>query len=141
MLCNYYYECTVAYAEKFHGGFIEWLMVTICIWSALFVTSQFHVIFLFPNQRFGKFVDTLCIFFNTHSPYFMCHCTEYKLSALQGSKTHSSLHQSNLQLQNQAARMSCQIRAVEHRCAAGLVGAHPGLQDRILPNYTGIENA
>jgi len=44
-------------------------------------------------------------------------------------------------LQNQAARISRQIRAVEHRkCAAGLVGAHPGLQDRILPNYTRIEN-
>jgi len=63
--------------------------------------------------------------------YFMCHCTEYKLLALQmriseenklnattqqfitakisgcalkqRSKTHSSLHQSNLQLQNEAA--------------------------------------
>jgi len=34
--------------------------------------------------------------------------------------------------------MSCRIRAVEHRkCAAGL----PGLQDRILLNYTRIENA
>jgi len=28
------------------------------------------------------------------------------------------------------------IRAVEHRCAAGLAGTHPGLQDRILLNYT-----
>ena len=51
----------------------------------------------------------------------------------QGSETHSSLRQSNLQLQNQAALMSRRIRAVEHwRCAAGLAGAHPGLQDRIL---------
>jgi len=59
----------------------------------------------------------------------------------QGSKTHSSLRQSNLQLQNQAALMSCQIRAVEHRkCAAGLAGALPCLQDRILLNYTRIEN-
>jgi len=32
--------------------------------------------------------------------------------------------------------MSCRIRAVEHRCAAGLAGAHPGLQDPILLNYT-----
>jgi len=55
----------------------------------------------------------------------------------QGSKTHSPLRQSNLQLQNDAALMSCRIRAVEHRkCAAGLAGAHPGLQDRILLNYT-----
>ena len=28
------------------------------------------------------------------------------------------------------------IREVEHRCTAGLAGAHPGLQDRILLNYT-----
>jgi len=91
----------------------------------------------------------------------MCHCTEYKLSVLQvrlseenkhnattqqfitakisgcalkqGSETRSSLRESNLQLQNEAALMSCQIRADEHRkCAAGLAGAHPGLQDRIL---------
>jgi len=75
-----------------------------------------------------------------HPPSLFC-CTEYKLSALQGSKRHSSLRQSKLQLQNQAARMSRRIRAVEHRCAAGLAGAQPGLQDQILPNYTRIENA
>jgi len=37
--------------------------------------------------------------------------------------------------------MSCRIRAVEHRCAARLADAHPGLQDRLLLNYTRIENA
>jgi len=38
--------------------------------------------------------------------------------------------------------MLCRIQAVEHRkCAAGLTGALPGLQDRILLNYTRIENA
>ena len=53
------------------------------------------------------------------------------------SATALHLRQSNLQLQNEAALMSCRIRAVEHRkCAAGLAGAHPGLQDRILLNYT-----
>ena len=108
------------------------------------------------------------IFLYIHSPYFMCHCTEYELSALQvrlseentlnattqqfvtakisgcalkqGSTTHSSIRQSNLQRKNEAALMSCRIRAVEHRkCAAGL--PNPGLQDRILLNYTRIENA
>jgi len=72
----------------------------------------------------------------------MCHCTEYELSALQvrlseenklnatteqfttakisgcaliqGSETRSSLRQSNLQLQNEAALRSRQIRADEH---------------------------
>jgi len=53
-----------------------------------------------------------------------------------GSKTHSSLRQSNLQLQHEAALLSRRIRAVEHRCAAGLAVAQPGLQDRILLNYT-----
>jgi len=100
----------------------------------------------------------------------MCHWTGYKLSTLQvriseektlnatkqqfitakisgcalkqGSKTHSSLRQSNLWLQNEVAPMSCRIRAVEHRkCAAGLSDANPGLQDRILLNCTRIEIA
>jgi len=31
-----------------------WQMVVICIWCALFVTSQFDIIFMFPNQRFGE---------------------------------------------------------------------------------------
>ena len=38
--------------------------------------------------------------------------------------------------------MSCRILIVEHRkCAGGLAGAHPGLQDQILLIYTRIENA
>ena len=61
----------------------------------------------------------------------------------QGSKTHSSLGQNNLQLQNEAALMSCWIRAIEQRkCAAGLAGVHPSsLYDRILLNYTRTTNA
>jgi len=44
----------VAYAENFHGGgLVQGHMVVICIWCALFVTSQFDVISMFPNQRFG----------------------------------------------------------------------------------------
>jgi len=106
----------------------------------------------FQTNVLAKFVDIVCIFFYNHFPYFMCYCTEYKLSALQvgisdenklnpttqqfisakisgcalkqGSKTHSSLRQSHLQLQNEAVLMSCRIPAVEHRkCAAKLAGA------------------
>ena len=36
------------------GGFIQWHRVVICIWCGLFVTSQFDVTVLFPNQRFSK---------------------------------------------------------------------------------------
>ena len=37
----------------------------------------------FQTNVLAKFFDIICIFFYTHSPYFMCHCTEYKLLALQ----------------------------------------------------------
>jgi len=36
------------------GGFIQRHRVVICIWCALFVTSQNDVIVLFTNQRFGE---------------------------------------------------------------------------------------
>jgi len=152
------------------GCFIQWNMVVIFIWCSLFVTSQYGVILMFPNHVLAKFVDIICIIVYTRSPQFMCHWTEYKISVLQvtiseentlnattqqfitakisgcalkqGSKTRSPLRQSNLQLQNEAALMSCRIRAVEHRsCAAELPDAHPGLQGRILLSYTRIENA
>jgi len=44
--------------RKFHGAFIQWHMVAVCIWCALFVTSQFDVIFMFQTNVLAKFVDT-----------------------------------------------------------------------------------
>jgi len=41
-------------AQKIWGGFIQWHMEVICIWYALFVTSQIYVIFMFQNQCFGE---------------------------------------------------------------------------------------
>ena len=118
-------------------------LLVFCIWCLLFVTSQFDVIFMFANNVLAKFVDIIFIFHKTHSLYFMHHCTEYKLSALQsriseettinamtqqfitakvsgctlkkGSKIHSALRQRNIQLQNQAAPMPCRLQALEHR--------------------------
>jgi len=136
-------------------GFIQWHMLVICIWCALFVTSQFNVIALFPNQRFDQACwHNMHVFLYVHSPYFMCHWTEYKLLELQvrlleentpnatkqqfvtaiiscgalkqGSTTHSSIRQSNLQRKNEAALMACRIWAVEHRVSAGgLAGTPP----------------
>jgi len=63
----------------FMGGFIQWHMVVISIWCALFVTSQS----CFQTNVLATFVDIICIFFYIHSPYLMRHCTEYKLLALQ----------------------------------------------------------
>jgi len=131
----------VAYTDNFHeGGFIQWQIVVICIWCVPFVTSQFDVIFMFRNQRFGE-VTWHNMHILLHAlPNFMCRCTEYEVSALQvriadentlnattqqfittkisccalkqWSKTCSSLRQSNLQLQNEASLMSRRIRAV-----------------------------
>ena len=150
------------------GGFwfrvIWWSFGVRCLWRHNLTSFS-----CFQTNVLAKFVDIICIFLSVHSPYFMCHCTEYRLLAFQvrlseknkinattqqftiakisgcvlkqGSETNSSLRQSSLQLQNEAALMSCRIRAVAYwRYAAGLAGAHPGLQDRILLNYTRIEN-
>ena len=148
----------VTYAENFHGGIHSVAFGVCCLWRHN-LTSQS----CFQNNVLAKFVDIICIFLYTHYPYFMCHCTEYKLSALQvrlsvenkhnattqlfltakisgraliqRSKTHSSKRQCNLQLQNEAALMSCWIRAVEHRkSAAALGGVHAGVHNRVLLN-------
>ena len=117
----------MTYAENVYKGVImQWRMVVISIWCTLFVTSQFDVIFIFPNQRFGEvFCHNMHIFLCA-LPLFICHGTGYKLSALQvmigeenkhnattqqfvtakisgcplkqGSETHLSLRQSNFKL-------------------------------------------
>jgi len=167
-----HYDVVSGVRRKFSLGGVSFSSIW---WSLVFgvrcslrhnLTSQSY----FQTNVLAKFVDLICIFSYIHSPYFMGHCTEYMLPALQvmlseenklnattqqfisakisgcalnqGSKTHSSMRQCNLQLQNETALMSCPIRAVEYRrCAAGLGGAHAGVQDRILLNYTRIENA
>jgi len=76
----------------FMGGFIQWHMVVLCIWCALFVTSQFDVIFMFSHQRFAKFVDRKCIF-STHAPLTLCHSTKYKQSGLQVRKKTNTMEE------------------------------------------------
>jgi len=136
-----------------------------CLWRhnlTSFPCFQTHVL--------AKFVDIKCIFLYIYSLSLYIIAMTYKISALQvtlseknkfkattqqfisakisdcalkqGSETHSSQLKSNLRLHNQVALRSRQIRAVQDwRCAAGLAGAHPGLQDRILLNYSRTENA
>ena len=53
------------------GGFIQWHMVVICIWCALFFTSKFDVIFLFPNQSFGE-VCWHNVYSSTPTPLNVC---------------------------------------------------------------------
>jgi len=83
----------VAYAENFCGAVSFRHMVVIRIWCALFVTSYS----CFQTNVLAKFVDARCMFFHTHSPYFMCHCTEYKLSALQVKKSKEDTHNATTQ--------------------------------------------
>ena len=65
----------VAYAENFRGGgLVQGHMVGICIWCALFVTSQFDVISMFPNQRFGEVCwHSMHIFLHPLSLYMSLH--------------------------------------------------------------------
>jgi len=82
--CHSNVRWAVAHAENFHGGF--WFMViwwsfvfgVRCLWRHNLTSFS-----CFQTNVLAKFVDIICIFFYIHSPYFICHCTEYKLSALQ----------------------------------------------------------
>jgi len=47
-------------------------MVVICIWCSLFVTSQFDVISMFPNQRFGEVCWRNNAYFYTSTPLISC---------------------------------------------------------------------
>ena len=91
-----------------------------------------HYVDKLTSKKYAKTINLLC----AGNKLFV------KYQAEGGSETHSSLRQSHLPLQNDAALMSFRIRVVEHRkCVAGPAGAHTGLQDRILQNYARIENA
>jgi len=85
----YYYSHISGVRRKFSWGF---------------VTSYSY----FQTNILAKSVDMICIFFYIHSPYFMCHCTEYQLLPLQVrilEKIHSTLpHSSSLLQKYQAAR-------------------------------------
>jgi len=66
-------------------------MVVICIWYPLFVTSQFDVIFMFPNQRFGKVSGHNMRILLSALPLF------YKLSALQVRISEENKHNATTQ--------------------------------------------
>jgi len=71
---------------------------------------------MFPNQHFGEVLKVGIsqeYKFNATAPQFIT-AKIPGCAVKQGSKAHSSLTQSNLQLQNEPALMSCRIRAVEH---------------------------
>ena len=47
-------------------------MVVICVWCWLFVTSQFDIICMFPNQRFGDVSWHNYTYFSTSTPLISC---------------------------------------------------------------------
>jgi len=66
------------------GVFIQWHMVAICIGVHCVWRQKLKSYSFFQTNVLAKFVYITCMLFHdTHSPYFMCHGTEYKLSALQ----------------------------------------------------------
>jgi len=123
---------------------------------------------MFPNQRFGEVCWHNVHIFLHPLIYFMCHWIYYKLSALQarlsqenklnattqqlitakikdcalkqGSKTHSSMLQSNLQLQNEVALMSCRILAVKYRIGLPYVGFFPDMSGILVAKYASGRN-
>ena len=61
------------------GVLVQGHMVVICIWCAIFVTSQFDIISMFLHQHFGEVCWHNMHIFLHPLPYFMCHCTGSKL--------------------------------------------------------------
>ena len=74
----------MAYAENFHGGvsfsgiWLSFVFGVHCLWRHNLTSYS-----CFQSNVLAKFFDIISIFFYIHSPYFMCHCNEYKLLALQ----------------------------------------------------------
>ena len=150
---------------SFRGIWWSFVFAVCCLWRHNLTSYS-----CFQTNLLAKFVDIICIFFCIDSPYFMCRCTEYQLSALQvriseentlnattqqfitakisgctlkqGSKTLINASAQFTTTKWDCAIMSCRIRAVEHRkSATGLADAQSRLKDRILLNCTKIENA
>jgi len=152
----------------FMGGFYQWHMVVILFgvrslwrhihisklmfWRSLLTYSNMHILLhALPSicvmalninyqlSRLGyrrKINSTL-----RHSSH---NCKNIRPRVKTASKTNSSLCQSNLQLRNQAGLMSRRIRAVSTESVLlGCLTHTPvcTLQDRILLNFTRIENA
>jgi len=46
-------------------------MVVICLWCAVFVTSQFDSYSCVQTNVLAKVVDIICIFFYTPSPFYV----------------------------------------------------------------------
>ena len=116
----------MAYAENFHGGSLSGMWWSFVFGVRCLRRHNLTSYSCFQTNVLAKFVDIIYIFFYIHTPYSSCHCTEYKLLALQvriseqnalnattqqfitakisgcalkqGSETHSSLRQSNLQV-------------------------------------------
>jgi len=55
---------------SFSGRWWSFLFRFRCLWRHKLTSSS-----CFQTNVLAKFVDTICVFFYTHSPYFMCHCT------------------------------------------------------------------
>jgi len=63
---------------SFSGIWLSFVFDVLCLWRHSLTSYS-----CFQTNVLETFVEIICIFFYTHSPYFMCHWTEYKLSTLQ----------------------------------------------------------
>ena len=78
------YHCVQRRTQKIFLGFsfsgMWWLLVfgMRFLWRHNLTSHS-----CFQTNTLAMFVDAICVFFHAHSPYFMCYCIEYKVSALQ----------------------------------------------------------
>ena len=91
----------MAYAENFDGGgLVQGHMVVICIWCALFMTSQFDVISMFPNQCFGEvcwhsmhiFLQPLSLFYVSLHWIWTISAPSQAIGEKQTQRYHTAVH-------------------------------------------------
>ena len=108
---------SVAYAENFHGGGFHSVACGGHLYCAVFVMSQYDVIFMFPNQRFGEVCwhnMHICL----HALLLVYSALTHKLSALQvrisEENTLNTTTQQFISAKYQAARWNRGVKHAHH---------------------------
>ena len=109
-------ECWALATQKIlmGGGSFSGIRWSFVFWCVLFVTSHSTSYSCFQTMFWRVFVDIICIFFYTHYPYFMCHCTEYKLSALQVRISEETISNATTQQLITAKISGCAWKPIKH---------------------------
>jgi len=71
MTCHFPDRAMKVKSQKklFSGIWWSFLFRVLCLWRHNWTSYSY-----FQTNVLAKFVATICVFFYTHTPYFMCHC-------------------------------------------------------------------